>query len=84
MAERYSFAYLQRPEDNVKMQSLLGRNMSSTRTDTAAENASVDKEEVLTSLEWLQKKFGMLRRETWQDGAEGSWVLTGRRDALPA
>ena len=53
MQERYSFAYLQRAEDDVKMEILLGM-----------ENRAANQEEVYTSKEWLEKKFGMLRRKT--------------------
>lgn len=69
MEERYSFAYLQRAGDNVKMQSLPG-----------LENESADREETYTSREWLEKKFGMLRLKTTRKGAEGQKILTGRPD----
>ena len=66
MKERYSIAYLQRTENDVKMKALPG-----TR------DVIMNKEEIYTSREWLEKKFGMLRRETWKDGEEGHSVLTG-------
>ena len=72
MEERYSFAYLQRAEDNVKMTVLPG---------TADPHEEMD--EVYTSREWLEKKFGMLRRETWKEGAEGQKILTGRVEIPP-
>ena len=68
MEERYSLAYLQRAEDCVKMKALpsLGLEICG------------DADEVYTSREWLEKKFGVLRRATWKEGPEGESVLTGR------
>lgn len=71
MEERYSFAYLQRAEDNVKMEPL-----PSFERDAAGQI------EVYTSREWLEKKFGMLRRETWLEGRDGQKILTGRAETL--
>ena len=72
MAERYSFAYLQRAEDDVKLAPLAGLNQDTT-----------DTENVFTSREWLENKFGMLRAKTRKEGAEGRKILTGREGALP-
>ena len=58
MEERYSFAYLQRAEDDVKMVALPGMVVGATERRGG--------EEVYTSREWVEKKFGMLRRETGQ------------------
>ena len=69
MKERYSVAYLQRADDNVKLQALPGM-----------ENELVDGKEVYTSQEWLEKKFGMLRRKSWKEEVEGSEILTGEED----
>ncbi len=69
MEERYSLAYLQRAEDNVKMEALPGI-ANGTRTGS----------EVHTSREWLEKRFGMLRLKTWTEGTEGQKILTGRAD----
>ena len=69
--ERYSFAYLQRTEEDVKMKPL-----PSFECDAASRT------EVYTSREWLEKKFGVLRRETWQEGADGQKILTGRAEVL--
>ncbi|MCJ1286662.1 hypothetical protein MMC26_006008 [Xylographa opegraphella] len=72
MEERYSIVYLQRAEDDVKMEALPG-------TGTEAANGT----EVYTSREWLEKKFGMLRRESWKDGVEGQRILTGKANPPP-
>ena len=72
MKERYSIAYLQRAEDDVKMKALSG-----------IENRVVEEKDVYTSREWLEKKFGMLRRDTWKEGAEGQRILTGKVDLPP-
>ena len=69
MKERYSVAYLQRANDDVKLEALPGM-----------ENESVDGKDVYTSQEWLEKKFGMLRRKTWEEGVEGRRILTGKED----
>ena len=73
MEERYSFAYLQRAEDDVRMEAVPG-----------IANGAVDDEEVYTSREWLERKFGMLRRKTWEEGIEGQKILTGRIEMPPA
>ncbi len=40
-------------------------------------------DEVYTSREWLEKKFGISRRETWKEGTEGQKILTGRAELPP-
>lgn len=75
MEERYSFAYLQRAENDVRMETLPGISNGNDGTDT---------EEVFTSLGWLEKKFGMLRAKTRTEDAEGQKVVTGRADTLPS
>ena len=72
MEERYSFTYLQRTEDDVRMEALPG-----------IRNGKTDKKEVFTSREWLENKFGMLRAKTRREGMEGQKILTGRADLLP-
>ena len=42
----------------------------------------VSRAEVYTSRGWLEKKFGMLRRDTWKEGSEGARILTGRADGI--
>lgn len=69
MRERYSLAYLQRTDDDVKLEALPG-----TR------DGLMDGKDIYTSREWLEKKFGMLRRKTWKEGSEGQRILTGRTD----
>ena len=71
MTERYSFAYLQRAEYEVRMTGLTGSDIIPVK------RGNVETEQVFTSREWLGKKFGMLRKETFEQGTEGSWVLTG-------
>lgn len=66
MNERYSFAFLMRPENQAPMVPLLG----SSGLPVAGE------EGVLTSENWIKAKFGILRGETANDR-----ILTGRRDA---
>ena len=77
MTERYSFAYLQRAEYEVKMTALTGSDIIPVKRGAA------ETEQVFTSREWLGKKFGMLRKETFKEGTEGSWVLTGRKEEVP-
>ena len=72
MEERYSLAYLQRAEDEVKMKALPG---------LGADHGSG--QDVFTSREWLEKKFGMLRRKTWKEETGAQTVLTGRADVSP-
>lgn len=58
MDTRYSFAYLQRPEEH-----------------TILKMAGPEGEE-LTSGDWLKRKFGMLRKDTYTNDKQ--WILTGR------
>lgn len=66
MNERYSLAFLMRPENQAPIVPLLG----SSGLPIAGE------EGVLTSEYWIKAKFGILRGETANDR-----VLTGRRGA---
>ena len=77
MTERYSFAYLQRAEYEVRMTGLTVSDIIPVK------RGNVETEQVFTSREWLGKKFGMLRKETFEEGTEGSWVLTGQREEVP-
>ena len=72
MEERHSFAYLQRAECDVRMKTVPG-----------IEDAVTEKKDVLTSREWLDTKFGMLRARTRKEGIEDKKILTGREDVLP-
>ena len=67
MEERYSFAYLQRAEDQTPLTTV---NSPFIKTPESTE-------EVITSGEWLRKKFGVLRGELTDET-----VLTGRNGAL--
>ncbi|EDU48427.1 oxidoreductase 2OG-Fe II oxygenase family [Pyrenophora tritici-repentis] len=61
MGTRFSFAYLQRPEMGTKVR-VMGES---------------DEEEEVLIEEWIGRKFGVLRKETFRRGEE--WVLTGRK-----
>ncbi|KAL4797196.1 hypothetical protein BDV19DRAFT_359095 [Aspergillus venezuelensis] len=71
MPERYSFAYLARAENWTPMTGLRSPLIP----------AADDSKEVLTSGDWIKKKFGSLRLESRRE--EQDWVLTGKREALP-
>ena len=62
MSERYSLAFLMRPENQAPMVSLLS-------------DSPVSDSEVLTSEDWIKAKFGILRGETEKDRSR---ILTGR------
>jgi isopenicillin N synthase-like dioxygenase len=62
MNERYSFAFLMRPENQAPMVSLLSDSL-------------VPSSEVLTSENWIKAKFGILRGDTEKDRSR---ILTGR------
>ena len=72
MGERYSFAYLQRAEDDVMLAPLPGMK-----------DHNPEMKDVLTSRQWLEKKFGVLRANTRNEGTEDQKILTGRANALP-
>lgn len=63
MTERYSFAFLMRPESQAPMVPLLGPSASTAEMD------------VLTSEDWIKAKFGILRGDTTKDRNR---ILTGR------
>lgn len=69
MDTRYSFAYLQRAEDH-------------TRLAGPSTQESEERAEILTSGEWLDRKFSMLRAKSTRI-EENQRILTGRSDALP-
>ena len=62
MNERYSFAFLMRPENQAPMVSLLS-------------DSPVPDSEVLTSEDWIKTKFGILRGDTEKNRNR---ILTGR------
>ena len=72
METRYSFAYLQRAEDRAPLAGLEGRLRSA---------GSEEEQRVITSGEWLRKKFDVLRLKTHREKQD--WVLTGRKQAVP-
>ena len=69
MKERYSFAYFMRPDEDALMKAV--------STPLVAKDDRQD--EVFTSGEWLQRKYAMLRRDTWKEDED--WMLTGARSA---
>ncbi|KAL9613652.1 MAG: hypothetical protein Q9167_001828 [Letrouitia subvulpina] len=64
MQERYSFAYFMRPDEDALLKAV-----------TSPLIPKVIQEEVFTTKEWLQKKYAMLRRDTWQE--DKNWILNG-------
>lgn len=73
METRYSFAYLQRAEDTTPMTGV-----------KSALIPEISQEKVLTSSEWIQEKFRVLRLNTRRDNED--WVLTGQdrqREGIP-
>jgi isopenicillin N synthase-like dioxygenase len=70
METRYSFAYLMRAEDDTPLcglGDLLPAGMNRP-------------EEILTSGQWLAKKFNMLRYDTHKEKQE--WIITGRKEPV--
>lgn len=65
MKERYSFAYFMRPDEDALM-----KTVSSPLVPKADRQ-----DQVFTSGEWLQRKYAMLRRDTWKK--DDNWILTG-------
>lgn len=65
MKERYSFAYFMRPDEDTLMKAVSSPLVP-----------KVDRQdEVFTSGEWLQRKYAMLRRDTWKK--DENWILGG-------
>ncbi|KAL9100691.1 MAG: hypothetical protein Q9163_003955 [Psora crenata] len=82
MSERYSFAYFMRAEDEVVMRALkspLFGNPDATgeRMTNAEEGGDAEARE-MTSAQWLQKKYTMLRKDTWS--RDNQWILTGVKE----
>lgn len=65
MKERYSFAYFMRPDADALMKPVSSPLVPKDNRQ----------DEVFTSGEWLQRKFVMLRRDTWKEDKD--WILTG-------
>lgn len=72
MSERYSLAYLMRPEDDTVLRALDSPRIN--RSETRGEDHEV------TSGEWIRKKFKALRGQ--QNGGNIDRVLTGGRKVL--
>lgn len=73
METRYSFAYLQRAEDHTRL--------AGPRADLKVSEIE-ERPEILTSGEWLHRKFSMLRAKSTRI-EDNQRVLTGRTEALP-
>lgn len=71
MSTRYSFAYLMRAEDNTPL----------TGLESDLIPPSDPGVHVFTGAEWLQRKYGTLRLETYDK--DDDWVLLGRKKAVP-
>ena len=71
MKERYSFAYFLRPDEAALM-----RPVESPLISVTDKAVGLKEEEALTSGEWLQRKFQMLRRQTWTQDKD--WILLGK------
>lgn len=67
---RYSFAYLQRAEDHTPMRGV--KSCMTPRSDLQTPT--------LTSAEWLARKFGVLRGETYNAGED--WILAGTKPSF--
>ncbi|KAL9123964.1 MAG: hypothetical protein Q9217_006662 [Psora testacea] len=80
--ERYSFAYFMRAEDQVVMRALkspLFGTVGADRSKEAKRGGGKETEsEEMTSAQWLQKKYTMLRKDTWNK--EKEWILTGVKE----
>lgn len=67
MGERYSFAFLMRPENQAPMIPLIG------------DSKPADDEDVLTSENWIKAKFSILRGDTTKDH---NHILAGRNSVV--
>ncbi|KAI4260458.1 MAG: hypothetical protein L6R42_004059, partial [Xanthoria sp. 1 TBL-2021] len=70
MQERYSFAYFLRPEEDAILAPVKSPSIAAKIEDSPGRA----NETAFTCRDWLQKKFKLLRRETWDQ--EGDWILT--------
>lgn len=68
MKERYSFAYFMRPDENALMRAAKSPLIPEVENQEGG---------FFTSGEWLQLKYTMLRRDTWNE--EQNWMLDGAR-----
>lgn len=73
LEERYSFAYMMRPADEVLMRPVQSPMVDAMRGQERAKGQD-EEEKTFTSGEWLQRKYAMLRRETWN--RQNDWILT--------
>ena len=65
MKERYSFAYFMRPNEDALMKAVSSPLVPKTDRQ----------DEIFTTGEWIQRKYAMLRRDTWRK--EENWILAG-------
>ena len=75
MEERYSFAYLLRPQDETVMRAVRSPLVGMAEVAQGEEKEKEEEEEEFTCAEWIQRKFGALRANTWDE--KKNWVLTG-------
>lgn len=68
MRERHSFAYMLRAEDRTPMTGLDSRLIPAAKLNS----------EVVTSMEWLQRKYEALRLITTKK--QDSWRITGGQE----
>ncbi|KAG5929190.1 hypothetical protein E4U53_002511 [Claviceps sorghi] len=77
MPERYSMAYLARPEDHALL-----RGAASPLLPRRVPEEEGEEEEVVTSGAWIQKKFQALRGRSAADKTGFDQVITGGRGVL--
>lgn len=70
MQERYSFAFLIRPENRTIMRPVKSPMI------VPVQNGSMRSQPSYTSEEWTAQKFGVLRGGTNKENASENWVLT--------
>lgn len=70
MPERYSFAFLMRPENQTILRPVQSPMI------VVPPNASPESQPDCTSGEWIARKFGVLRAGRNQDSMKDDWVLT--------
>ena len=70
MRERYSLAFLMRPENHTIMRPVKSRII------TPVQDGSTGSHRSYTSEEWIAQKFGALREGANEEKASENWVLT--------
>jgi isopenicillin N synthase-like dioxygenase len=70
MPERYSFAFLMRPENEISMRPVKSPMITPTQY------SSRESQPNYTSGEWIARKFGVLRAGTNKEKISEDWILT--------